>query len=73
MPIQSAVFEKSGKWTNAEMERFLADKDLKPIKGVHETKKQFRWRIANPRLFHRYISHHVNYLGRKVLLVIGLY
>ena len=73
MPIQSVVFEKADRWTNAEMNRFLAENDLQPIKGVHETKKQFRWRIANPRLFKRYISHRVNYLGRKVLLVIGVY
>jgi hypothetical protein len=73
MPIQSVVFNKADKWTNAEMARFLAEHDLKPIKAVHETKKQFRWRIANPRLFNRYISHRVNYLGRKVLTVIGIY
>jgi len=73
MPVQSVVFEKADGWTDTEMRRFLAENDLKPIKGVHETKKQFRWRIANPRLFKRYISHRVGYHGRKALLVIGVY
>ena len=72
MPIQSVVFKKKDGWTNREMEKFLADNDLRPIKGVHENRSQYRWRITNPALYSRYISHKVPFLNRRVLLVIGI-
>ena len=72
MPVQSIVFERSHKWTMDQMKQFLKENNLKDMKGVHTTNTQYRWRITNPDLYKRFISHKVNFIGKPVQIVIGI-
>jgi hypothetical protein len=46
--IQAVLFDKRKNWTTTKAKRWLNKHHLKPIKEVHETKNELRYRIQEP-------------------------
>lgn len=53
MTIQSVIFDKE-RYSPADCLAFLRERDLKPIKRVHETAHYYRYRLTQPLEGRRY-------------------
>jgi hypothetical protein len=74
--VQSVVFVRADDWPYADRHAFLNRHHLEPIRRVHITPTQYRYRIHDPRDFEhfitkRVISHGGRRTGKRVLLIIG--
>jgi hypothetical protein len=74
--VQSVVFVRADDWPYEDRRAFLSRHNLQPIKRVHITPTQYRYRIHDPRDFDRFItkrviSHGGRRKGKRVLLIIG--
>ena len=48
MPIQAIYAKEDSGWTPASMRKWAAENGYKPIKPLHRTKGQMRYRLAPP-------------------------
>ena len=69
MKIQAIVFEKSNGWTLGSSKSWIDYHNYKPIKGVHETETQYRYRIEDPTHFNRFVT---KIIGHKVHIIYGI-
>lgn len=74
--VQSVVFVRADDWPYEDRRAFLTRHHLKPIRRVHITPTQYRYRMHDPRDFDRFItkrvlSHGGRRQGKRVLLIIG--
>ena len=74
--VQSVVFVRADDWPYEDRRAFLSRHNLQPIKRVHITPTQYRYRIHDPRDFDRFVtkrvlSHGGRRKGKRVLLIIG--
>lgn len=67
--IHSVLFDKK-KWTTAKARRWLTVHQLKPIKRVHKTEHNLRYRIINPDEFKKFSTKKTK---EGIIIVIGYY
>lgn len=66
--IQAVLFDRN-KWTSAEARKWLKLHNYQPIKRVHITNNNLRYRLKQPFKTSRYITKH---LSNGVTLIIEL-
>ena len=65
--VQGVNFDRR-KWTSDKARQWMRQNKYKPIKRVHKTANQLRYRIKNPKRFRRF---RVKELGKGISLVLG--
>lgn len=67
MEIQAVLFNNH-LWTPAQARKWLNHHKIKPMKAVHKTKNELRYRIHEPYLYSRFYSKK---LPDDIILVLG--
>jgi len=68
MEIQSVLFDKYV-WTPSAARQWLKKHNLKPLKMVHKTKNELRYRINEPYLYSEFFSKKIR--DGDIILVLG--
>lgn len=67
MEIQAVLFNNHV-WTPTTARKWLIQHNIKPLKAVHKTKNELRYRINEPYLYSRFFSKK---LPDDIILVLG--